>query len=113
MKIRGTRWRLVPHEFARTRCRNDENMWDKMASCPTFSGRKEIDESQLLVWQTRRAGGGRPRPENSQQARRDREDHFDGDLRLRPASLQRIHPDDGEGRCPWARVYGGSRRSRE
>ena len=44
-------------------------------------------------------------------------DHLDGDLRFGPAPLQRLHPDDGEGRHPRPRVHGrggggGARTSR-
>ena len=38
--------------------------------------------------------------------------HLDGDLRLGPAPLQRLHPDDGEGRHPRPRVHGRGRRGR-
>ena len=36
-------------------------------------------------------------------------DHFHMHLRLRPASLQRIHADDGGWRCAWPRANGGGR----
>ncbi len=39
------------------------------------------------------------------------QDHLDGDLRLRPAPLRRLHPDDGEGRHPRPRVHGRGRRA--
>ena len=57
-------------------------------------------------------GGAGPRPEDPQRPRRDRADHLDGDLRLRPAPLQRLHPDDGEGRHPRPRVHGRGGRGR-
>ena len=49
---------------------------------------------------------GRSRPADPQSARRDRPDHVDGDLRLGPAPLQRLHADDEEGRRPRPRVHG-------
>ena len=39
-------------------------------------------------------------------------DHADRDLRLGPAPLRRLHPDDGEGRHPRPRVHGRGRRGR-
>ena len=54
----------------------------------------------------------RARPEDPQPARRDRQDHVDGHLRLRPAPLRRLHPDHGEGRHPRPRVHGRGRRGR-
>ena len=53
-----------------------------------------------------------PDPKILNDARRDREDHVDGDLRLGPAPLRRLHPDDGEGRHPRPRVHGRGRRGR-
>ncbi len=54
----------------------------------------------------------RPRSEDPQSARRDRADHVHRDLRLRPAPLRRLHPDDADGRHPRARVHGRGRRGR-
>ncbi|CAA9295043.1 MAG: Threonine dehydrogenase and related Zn-dependent dehydrogenases, partial [uncultured Gemmatimonadaceae bacterium] len=45
-------------------------------------------------------------PADPESARLHREDHEHRDLRLRPAPLQRLHPDDGEGRHPRPRVHG-------
>ena len=59
-----------------------------------------------------RRGQRRPRPEDPQPPRRDREDHLDRDLRLGPAPLRRLHPDHGEGRHPRPRVHGRGRRGR-
>ena len=53
-----------------------------------------------------------PDPKILNRARRHREGHLDGDLRLGPAPLQRVHPDDGEGRHPRPRVHGRGRRDR-
>ena len=82
-------------------------------TCGTFFLRNHVMKANCWYGKTRRAGGRCARPEDPQPARRDCEDHFDGDLRLRPAPLQRLHPDDGEGRHPRARVHGRSRRGRQ
>ena len=50
--------------------------------------------------------GDGARPEDPESARRDRADHLDRDLRLGPAPLQRLRPDDGAGRHPRPRVHG-------
>ena len=70
-------------------------------------------ESRLLVRQR-----GHPRRDASptrdpQPARRHRQGHRDRDLRLRPAPLRRLHPDDAEGRHPRPRVHGRSGRGRQ
>ena len=51
---------------------------------------------KALCWhgKQRRARRARARPEDPQPARRDRQDHLHRDLRLRPAPLRRLHPDD-------------------
>ena len=60
-----------------------------------------------------RPGGGGSRSEDPQPARRHRPDHEHGDLRLGPASLQRLHPDDEARRRPGPRVHGRGRRARQ
>ena len=55
---------------------------------------------------------GRAGSEDPELARRHRADHLDGDLRLRPSPLQRLHAHDGEGRHPRPRVHGRGRRGR-
>ena len=70
------------------------------------------DEGQRLVGPQHGPGRERPRPEDPQRPRRDREDHVDRDLRLGPAPLRRLHPDDEEGRHPRPRVHGRGRRDR-
>ena len=70
------------------------------------------DEGERLVGPQHGPGRERPGPEDPQRPRRDREDHVDGDLRLGPAPLRRLHPDDEEGRHPRARVHGRGRRDR-
>ena len=70
------------------------------------------DEGDRLVGPQHRPGRERPRPEDPQRPRRDREDHLDGDLRLGPAPLRRLRPDDEEGRHPRPRVHGRGRRDR-
>src|SRR5262245_30852684 len=57
MKIRGTRWHLVP----RFRRRNDENSWDKMASCPTFSEEARSCKDQDAKSMTRLLSAPAPR----------------------------------------------------
>ena len=53
---------------------------------------------RATVWSGREAPAGPERPGSAdpQPARCDREDHLDRDLRLGPASLRRLRPDDGE-----------------
>ena len=53
-----------------------------------------------------------PGSRDPQSARRDRQGHADRDLRLRPAHLRRLHPDDAAGRHPGPRVHGRGRRGR-
>ena len=70
------------------------------------------DEGGLLLRQgghPRRAGA---RSADPQPARRHRQGHGDRDLRLRPAPLRRLHPDDGARRHPRPRVHGRGRRGR-
>ena len=54
-----------------------------------------------------------PDPKILNDKRRDRADHLDGDLRLRPAPLQRLHPHGGAGRHLRPRVHGRGRRDRQ
>ena len=69
---------------------------------------------KALCWYgtERRARRARSRSEDHQSARRDRQGHPDGDLRLRPAPLRRLHPDDEARRHPRPRVHGRGRRGR-
>src|SRR6185369_14470723 len=106
-------WKLVKWSFLTRRC-SEPATWrsdpvsqrlrksSKAPRCgrarlrPTTDrkGGTPNDESKLLVWQNdgeRRGGSGSTDP---QPARRDREDLFDGDLRLRSAPLQRVHSHD-------------------
>ena len=69
-------------------------------------------EGHLLDGQAERAGPGRPGSADPEPARRDRRGHVDGDLRLGPAPVQRLHADDEEGRHPRPRVHGRGRRGR-
>ena len=80
---------------------------------PTPSSRRRVcDEGERVVGPQHRPGRERPGSEDPQRPRRDRADHVDGDLRLGPAPLRRLRPDDGEGRHPRARVHGRGRRGR-
>ena len=69
---------------------------------------------RATVWSGRNKVCGRERPgsEDPQRPRRDREDLLDRDLRLGPAPLRRLHPDDAQGRHPRPRVHGRGRRDR-
>ena len=77
------------------------------------SRRRVSDARERLVGPQHGPGRERPGPEDPQRARRDREDHLDGDLRVGPAPLRRLHPDDEEGRHPRPRVHGRDRRDRQ
>ena len=73
-------------------------------------------ESRLLARHERRPRRAGPRSEDPQPARRDRQDHLDRDLRLRPAPLRRLHPDDEDGATSsatssWARSSRSAPRS--
>ncbi|CAA9494543.1 MAG: Threonine dehydrogenase and related Zn-dependent dehydrogenases, partial [uncultured Solirubrobacteraceae bacterium] len=70
-------------------------------------------ESHRLVGPQQGRGRERARSEDPQRARRDREDLVDGDLRLGPAPLRRLHPGDAQGRHPRPRVHGRDRRDRQ
>ena len=57
--------------------------------------------------------GSTPSPiPNRQSARCDHQDHLHRDLRLRPAPLRRLHPDDARRRHPRPREYGRGGRGR-
>src|SRR5437763_2713194 len=71
------------------------------------------NESTMLVRQNGRARGGRAGAEDSQPARRRRAYHAHGHLRVRPASVRRVHTDDAEGRHTRTRVYGRGGRDGE
>ena len=80
---------------------------------PIESERSKTLESQLLDRSKNHVQVERvPDPKILNSARRDRPDHLDGDLRLRPAPLQRLHADDAVRRHPRPRVHGRGRRGR-
>ena len=65
--------------------------------CPKTSCRRCGHESQLLDGTQHRGGPGGPRSGHPQPPGRDREDHLDGDLRVRPAPARRLRADDAKG----------------
>ena len=76
---------------------------------------KEVVPMRANCWmgKQRRPRRERARSEDPQRsATRSCRITVDGDLRLRPAPLQRLHADDGEGRHPRPRVHGRGRRGR-
>ena len=73
-------------------------------------GAASCEQSAGMARET--SGSTVPDPRDPQPARRDRPGDADGHLRLRPAPLRRLHPDDAGGRHPRPRVHGRGRRGR-